>query len=192
MNSHGNTTVIADHNVGVVIDYANDVLERSARAGNDAVVVFDIDSTLLFNQGNAPCGGVVNRYVKRLYDTAVALDMPIFIVTAREDSSDGRAFTLDQLACLGIKHFRRLYMRPTFAGSSVKNISIFKKECRKLIVHETNKRIALNVGDQWSDLFVCEQANADDLDRKYGRTQALFFEAPPHAFSDWCVKLPDA
>ena len=186
------TAVITDRDVGVVIDYANDVLVGSSRAGDDAVVVIDIDSTLLFNQDNAPCRGVVNRYVKRLYDTAVALDIPVFIVTARADSSDGRAFTLQQLACLGIKHFTTLYMRPAVAGSSVMNISYFKKECRKHIVRMTNKRIALNVGDQWSDLFVCDAATANILDDTYGRTQAVFFEAPPHAFSDWCVKLPDA
>lgn len=183
--------VIATPDVADVINYANQVLLSAARAG-DAVIVFDIDSTLLFNRDNMPCQAVVNAQVKRLYDTAIARNMPVFIVTARADSPDGRVFTLQQLACLGISTFTTLYMRPAVAGSSVFNIAYYKKECRKHIVRMTNKRIALNVGDQWSDLFVCDAATANVLDDTYGRTQAVFFEAPPHAFSDWCVKLPDA
>jgi len=188
-NPNERDVVIADPDVAVVINYANRVLLASARA-RDAVIVFDIDSTLLFNRDNMPCRAVLNTQVKRLYDTAIAHDMPVFIVTARAETPSNRAFTLEQLACLGLSTFTTLYMRPAVAGSSVVNIAYYKKECRKHIVRMTNKRIALNVGDQWSDLFVCDAATATVLDNTYG-TQALCFVAPPHSFCDWCVKLPD-
>ena len=172
-----------------ILRHASDP-SQSTHAPNS--VVFDIDATLLFNDArDTPCLSRRNLPITRLYDVALELQVPIFLVTARANTTEGRAFTYDQLKCLGMDQFTGMYMRPPITGTSVKNISIYKKECRKLITRLTGRRITLNIGDQWSDLFVCDNsARLQQLNSVYGNVNVLF-ESPSYAFSDWSFKLQE-
>jgi hypothetical protein len=172
-----------------IAELAENILRKAV--SSESVVVFDIDATVLFNDATEErCQSRRNTPITRLYDVAIRLNIPVFFVTARANTEAGRAFTFEQLRCLGLHHFAGMYMRPSVTGTSVQNISLYKKECRKLIASLTGKSIALNIGDQWSDLFVCDVNTLRALNDAYGNTN-LLFSSPAHSFSDWSLKLVD-
>ena len=182
--------MISNRNVGTVLNETANLLRGAL---NDPVVVFDIDSTLLFNTSGGQdnqCHGVLYGEVMQLYDFIGSLHLPIFLVTARLDSPEGRQFTRGQLSCLGITGFDGLFMRPSSAGVSVENISDYKLQCRRLITFVHHKNIFLNVGDQWSDHYKCSATKMQELDKMYGDNNVLF-KPPADAFSEWSLKLAE-
>jgi hypothetical protein len=178
--------MISNRNLATVINATANLFTEGL---TNLIVVFDIDSTLLFNtSGGNGCHGVLFTEVMRLYNFVASLNIPIYLITARLDTPDGRSFTLGQLNCLGIAGFSGLFLRPASAGMSVHDISIYKLQCRDFISSQTRKTIFLNVGDQWSDHYVCDEVKMQELNQIYGANNILF-SPPNNAFSKWSLKL---
>lgn len=176
----------------------NTSLEYVARAAEDLIkavdatkymLVFDIDATLLANENSDACHAHLIYPIKRIYDLARQMSLPIFLVTARAETVDGRAFTTAQLDCLGLRDYDGLYMRPPIHPPNVSNISIYKMECRRQLIQETGRRIFMNLGDQWSDHLVCTQAKMDTLDNYYRNNNVLFTPSVMDAYSTWSLKI---
>lgn len=114
-------------------------------------VVFDIDETLLFTHKNdthithCPFGAA-------LYKLCNDLGIEIHLVTARVGDNNSRRFVREQLACLNFKNYRSLYM-VNKRHQDDPTPSSFKGKSRRTIVKQTGKVIALNVGDQMTDMF---------------------------------------
>lgn len=83
----------------------------------------------------------------RLYKEAQRLDVTIFFITGRLETE--RAATERNLRGQGFDRWSLLVMRP--AASSQQKIGEFKQRTRAEIASQ-GYTLALNVGDQWSDL----------------------------------------
>jgi predicted secreted acid phosphatase len=127
-------------------------------------VVFDIDETLLSNWPYLSATqfainsetfaawtqrerGIALAPMREIYAKAHAYQIPIFLVTGRDESL--RAATRRDLEEAGYWGWRGLYMKP----SNYRDASIipFKSGVRKMLT-EQGYNIILNVGDQESDL----------------------------------------
>lgn len=173
------------------LDYVARAAEDLIKAvdANKYMLVFDIDATLLANENNEPCHAHLIQPIKRIYDLALQMALPIFLVTARAETVDGRAFTTAQLECLGLRNYAGLHMRPPVHTPNVSNISIYKMECRRQLVRDTGRFIFMNLGDQWSDHLVCTQAKMDTLDNYYTTNNVLFTPSVMDAYSTWSLKI---
>lgn len=179
--------LLINSDLNVVARAAEDLLRHGDSRTH--MVVFDIDDTLLHNTSRDRCEAVPIEPLQRIYHLARALRIPIYLITAREDGPDGRAYTQFQLQCLGFTGFDRLYLRPASAGTSTLNISNFKMECRAMLTRTTGRVILLNAGDQWSDHFICTSANITALDNYYGNRNVLFKQTTTDAYSVWSLKI---
>tara|TARA_B110001450_G_scaffold243924_1_gene255586 strand:+ start:541 stop:1206 length:666 start_codon:yes stop_codon:yes gene_type:complete len=112
--------------------------------GARGVVVFDIDDTLMDNEG-APIDSVL-----RIYDLAKTLGLHRAIVTARPETIDNRQYTVESLKEIGVNHWESLYMMPESRDITTESVSSYKREARDDI--ETRHRIIANIGDMWHDL----------------------------------------
>lgn len=83
----------------------------------------------------------------RLYKEAQRLSVTIFFITGRGESE--RAATERNLRAQGFDHWNLLVMRPASPGKQT--IGEFKQQTRAEIAAQ-GYTLALNVGDQWSDL----------------------------------------
>ena len=84
----------------------------------------------------------------RLYKEAQRLGVSVFFITGRKDPSE-RAATEQNLRARGFDNWQKLYMLPEEHGSET--IGAFKEATRRQIAAQ-GYTLALNVGDQWSDL----------------------------------------
>ena len=84
----------------------------------------------------------------RLYKEAQRLGVSIFFISGRKDPSE-RAATEQNLRAQGFDNWQKLYMLPDEHGSET--IGAFKEVARGQIAAQ-GYTLALNVGDQWSDL----------------------------------------
>lgn len=127
-------------------------------------IVFDIDETLLSNWPYL----VANQFaiqpasfaewtkrekaipltpVQRIYQRALAYQIPIFLITGRDESL--RDATRRDLQEAGYWGWKGLFMRP--AGYTDASIIPFKSGVRKML-HDQSYDVILNIGDQESDL----------------------------------------
>ena len=116
---------------------------RAACAARPAAV-FDIDATLL--NGDALIPSVV-----ALYNTAGELGMVRFIITAR--STDGKAYTRDELAKHNIAPPRHLYMHPQDKPCSTSAEAGAAKEWARKKIAEKGYTLLLNIGDAFHDHY---------------------------------------
>ena len=112
--------------------------------GARGVVVFDIDDTLIDDEG-APIESVL-----RIYTMAKTLGLHCAIVTARPETIENRQYTIESLKKIGVIDWESLYMMPESREVTVDSISSYKREARDDI--ETRHRIIANIGDMWHDL----------------------------------------
>lgn len=107
--------------------------------------IFDVDETLV----DASNGRIERMY--ELYRACCDAGLRVYIVTARPDSPGNRSSTASMLMARGVAVYERLYMMPSegMADVSVASISRYKASARAAI--DRRHRIALNVGDAWSD-----------------------------------------
>jgi acid phosphatase len=134
------------------------------RAGEKLALVLDIDETTLSNYeemvgaGFAYNPAVFNAWVQsakapaiagtlRLYQEAQRLGVSVFFITGRAETE--REATERNLRAQGFDGWQQLTMRPVEHGSQT--VSQFKSQARGQIVAQ-GYTLALNVGDQWSDL----------------------------------------
>jgi hypothetical protein len=127
-------------------------------------LILDIDETTLSNYQEevgadfAYNAAVFDRWIEsaqapaipgtlRLYKEAQRLGVSIFFITGRTEPQ--RAATERNLRAQGFDQWKLLVMRPAAHGSQT--IGAFKAQARGQIA-SAGYTLALNVGDQWSDL----------------------------------------
>lgn len=147
-------------------------------------VVFDIDDTVIYD--NETDVGEPNSVVIDLYHQCLKLKVYVYFVTAREDSTENRKFTSDQLRSFGITTWQGLYLCPPSERESTEMVAAFKRRMRIEIRDHLLRRnsanvnkaaafrdadspdvyydtpIAFTIGDQWTDL--CLISNSRDMD----------------------------
>jgi predicted secreted acid phosphatase len=138
------------------------------------VVVFDIDETLLFTSKNEthithhPLGYALYKHCREKH-------VDIHLVTARVGDRNSRKFVREQLHVLGFDGYRSLYMVNAKHQEDATPAK-FKGKCRRTIASETQKVLALNVGDQMTDIFADFEAIADDVAQLIGPGTYYFLE----------------
>ena len=156
-----------EHDIDRQADRAIEFLRRRVahrRSNEKLAVILDIDETTLSNYIEetgadfAYKPAAFNAWVQtaqdtaipgtlRLYKEAQRLDVTIFFITGRPEAE--RAATERNLRAQGFDRWNLLVMRP--AASSEQKIGEFKQQTRAEIAAQ-GYTLALNVGDQWSDL----------------------------------------
>jgi acid phosphatase len=155
------------HDQDVQADRAMAFLRQRAahrRAPEKLALVLDIDETTLSNyQEEVGADFAYNKPVfdawvdtaqapaipgtLRLYKEAQRLGVSVLFITGRDEAQ--RAATERNLRAQGFDHWQELVMRPADHGSQ--SIGEFKQMARSQIMAK-GYTLALNVGDQWSDL----------------------------------------
>jgi acid phosphatase len=135
-----------------------------ARPGEKLALILDIDETTLSNYSEEVRAGFAydarafDAWVQsaqapaiagtlRLYKEAQKLGVGIFFITGRPESE--RAATERNLRAQGFDGWQQLTLRPADHGSET--TSAYKSAARARIA-AAGYTLALNVGDQWSDL----------------------------------------
>lgn len=153
---------------------------RQADPARD-VIVLDIDATVLYNRDSEPIvHAVPNFKVQPLYDLARSRNIPVHFVTARIGTKDNRMFTLKQLRSMGFDWFDSLFMRPVSVPPVTEAIAQYKLDARRTIAAAGRKTIALNIGDQWTDLLVADTPSLALLDLSFPREHVVFKPSAPH------------
>jgi hypothetical protein len=180
------------HRRGAVWESVEGLAHRHLESLNPkkVCIVFDIDGTLLFNHESykTTFGAKVNAGVKKLYDKAVQLDIPVYLVTARPDSTENREETLKQLGALGYHKFYGLIMCPPEVRSFT-GVASFKEQARQHIVDKIGRVIAQNWGDQWTDhLASASSTLLDELTLKFNKNYEFLESQEPNVM--FAGKLP--
>jgi acid phosphatase len=155
------------HDVGLQADRAIAYLRRRSahrRPNEKLALILDIDETALSNYVEetgadfAYKPDAFNAWVQsaqasaipgtlRLYKEAQQLGVSIFFITGRTEPE--RAATEHNLRAQGFDNWKLLVMRPVSHGNQT--VGAFKAMTRGEIAAQ-GYTLALNVGDQWSDL----------------------------------------
>lgn len=121
---------------------------QAAPASGKRAIIFDIDDTLLLSRN---CRVHRNEKVYAIYRYALAHGFRVFFITARRLNLTTTLWTLQQLFVLGYAQYHGLYLMPR-DKQRFRTAALFKASTRARI--RRTHQIVLNVGDQWSDLFV--------------------------------------
>lgn len=157
-----------------VCEWATKWLAWRSKCCERSAAVFDIDATLLDGQHAIPS-------VIRLYDAVKTLGITRFMVTAR--SSDGKAYTLNELDAHGIEHPRHLFMHPKEKPCSSSLHAGTEKERSRKRIERRNFNILLNVGDAFHDHYT--PPHHRQLQRVLGNRSCAVFVDP----EDGCAHL---
>lgn len=111
-------------------------------------IIFDIDDTILVSRN---CQVHRNEKVYSIYRYALEHDFHVFFITARRLNLTTKLWTLHQLYMLGYEKYHGLFLMPR-DKLRFHTAAQFKASVRARI--RKTHQIMLNVGDQWSDLFV--------------------------------------
>jgi len=122
-----------------------------------------------------------------LYHKAVQLGMRIFIVTARSESEGARRDTRDQLQSIGVTTIHELVLCPASVPPYLGTVSAFKREARIRLAIEYDVHIAVNVGDQWSDLYMLDGSEFMNLYRDFHSSRPYILTTQQQTL---LVKLP--
>lgn len=124
-------------------------------------VIFDIDETLLLAHKNDthithhPVGYLLYEYCRKHH-------IDIHLITARVGDNNSKEYVRDQLRRLGYEGYKSLYMVNSRHQDDA-TPALFKGKCRKTIARDSQKTIALNVGDQHTDIFADYDQISDDV-----------------------------
>ena len=122
-------------------------------------IVLDIDGTVLLNGETGTTKCVLHFH--SLAQACVANNITVFVITARPDEPENRAYTERQLEKCNIGPVADLYMRPATAAYQT-----YKYKARKDIVTKGYK-ILLTIGDQFADISIKEPPREIKDDRTY-------------------------
>jgi hypothetical protein len=147
-------------------------------------VVFDIDDTVIRGSGSWTTPHEIGMQILR---TAKMNSIPVYYVTAREESPENRLNTIEDLSRVGIVSPQTVFMRPP-GVNTWQGISENKSACRKWIRSKTNGHCLMSIGDQWTDLLVVSEEGRNELDLRFGRDYVLFEYISRRA---WGLKLKD-
>jgi predicted secreted acid phosphatase len=190
------------HCVARVVDYSKRPKEVLALAkkwldhcadeygGNRKLCVgMDIDETVLYTHKNDthvthhPLGFA-------LFELCKSREIDVHFVTARVGDNSSRTFVRRQLSLLGFDGYKSLYMVNARHQDDA-TPSVFKGKCRKTIVRESGKTLALNVGDQMTDMFASfdQQGVAEQVAQLVGPSTYYFLDVEDDA-AKMSLKLP--
>ncbi len=106
---------------------------------HQTVVFFDIDDTLIDARSYRPIQPIIE-----LLRTAHSQGLYIVIITARPGYPSNHLFTQKELSGLGIP-YHLLYLCPPSRRSGFDE---FKRECRRLALHQLNAHPLFAIGDR--------------------------------------------
>lgn len=167
-----------------------------APAAGFALLVFDIDDTLLFDAGeDAPReqNVIPHQDVVDLLRRAHQLGAEVHLVTARLNDRTMVADTHDELARLGLAGlYASLTLAPERARTSMTAVSRWKMAQRRRLANERHCAVTLTVGDQWGDMVALkDDEDIDTLDDRFAaHTQPYILVRPHDNVSLWGLKLP--
>lgn len=179
----------------LAVHYAPNVLGRKKiKTQPKAVIVFDIDDTLLFDvqaSSNRSQNVIPHQVVVDLLLRLRQLETEIHLVTARLNDADYIKDTEKELESLGLS-YDTLTLAPAKARTSMSAVSLWKMQVRKRIASATGAPITLTVGDQWGDMVVLrEDDQIDELDDQFAANSLPYIVLRPHdQVSLWGLKLP--
>jgi hypothetical protein len=167
------------------------------RQKRDAIVVFDIDDTLLFDVSNSKSkkGVIPHQIVVDLLLRLRQIGAYVHLVTARLQDAEYEKETREELSSLGIHinaHYSSLTLAPEKARTSMAAVSKWKMDMRRKIAITSKTPVTLTVGDQWGDMVVLEDDDdIDSLDEEHNANSLPFIVLRPHdKVSLWGLKLP--
>lgn len=131
------------------------------------IAVFDVDGTILHNN---PDGARCNMLLHILSRVCAEHDIPITIVTARLDRPGAATHTQAQLRQCGLDAINGLFLMPERFLSD-RNWSRYKAMARHTICYDgfVRKKVILNVGDRWGDLFCVGPYSRSTQERQLSR-----------------------
>lgn len=181
-----------EHLAGTYAPQAIGRIKRHKHAS--AVVVFDIDDTLLFDVQTASTRAqnvIPHQVVVDLLLRLRQLGADIHLVTARLNEAEIVRETEAELRTLGLA-YETLTLAPERARGSMAAVSLWKMQVRKRIAVERRSPITLTVGDQWGDMVVLrEDDQIDELDNQFTAHTLPYILLRPHDnVSLWGLKLP--
>ena len=165
--------VFSTRDVRTACARGRDVVDTYKNRCDRPAAVFDVDETLLLNHPSDDGRYRANPPVVALYDHVDA-GFDTYIVTARRKSDWSMNYLKKQLAGIGVRDPKRIYM-VTKAYDRDPSASRFKRDARERIQTKHGAQIILNVGDQASDMF---------LTGEYDRGNEAFAQTlmPDHAY----------
>jgi len=123
-----------------------------------ASVVFDIDDTIVFDDGHE----TPNIQIKHLLGVVKAYGFQIHLVTAREHSATNIKWTRDEMRRHGIV-YDTLALCPKKMRTTMDVVAKWKNDER--LKHQP---VILTVGDQWGDLMqLSDETDIDKLDKMH-------------------------
>jgi hypothetical protein len=124
----------------------------------NASVVFDIDDTIVFDDGHE----TPNIQIKHLLSVVKAYGFQIHLVTARESSATNIKWTRDEMRRHGII-YDSLALCPKKMRTTMDVVAKWKHDERL-----KHCPVILTVGDQWGDLMpLTDETDIDALDRMH-------------------------
>lgn len=167
---------------------------RTRNPGKPLVAVFDIDDTLVMDVEDEAFH--VNPAVVKLFQSLKSLGCENYVVTARQHGTEERKFSLDQLRAVGIDcrpgHLFHCPARDRSRGTQ--GVAEFKARARQRIAEKHGTKLALTVGDQWTDMVVVK--SSDELYRMPERTSVapdqFALVRPEDNVVRWGLKLREA
>jgi hypothetical protein len=169
---------------------------EAAHPPGSALLVFDIDDTLLFDVGeDAPRAQTVipHQDVVDLMRRTHQLGAEIHLVTARLNDREMVAETRHELERLGLDGlYASLTLAPARARTSMAAVSRWKMAQRRRIASERRCAVTLTVGDQWGDMVALDDDDDIDMldDRFAAHTMPYILVRPRDTVSLWGLKLP--
>lgn len=161
--------------------YVLNRLKEMALGPTDAAV-FDIDETLILNlEGDEY---QMNTPVWEIYNYLNAKRVALYFVTARRKSQASIDYARRQVDTFYPKNDGLYMVNKEFNDEP--SASDFKFACRERIQNQKDKRIVLNVGDNWSDLTT----NVEQCKERWtSRENSYVLEEDGNVLLSW--KLPN-
>lgn len=165
--------------------------EMMASSKKKFAVAMDIDATVLLpdDRFRTQCGARHNTPIEKVFRQCVEYGIPVYFITAREDSKEGYEFAEQQLRCLNYGAHAGIFMRPK-TTKTWPNISRFKQNCR-VNIREKGYEVVLMIGDAWTDVMaVKNDEEISRLEKADNKKYWLFQCTAEPGITHWMLKLP--
>lgn len=177
--------------IPTVMSILNMAAKMAATSAKKFAVAMDIDATVLLpdDRFKTQCGARHNTPIQKVFQRCVDYGIPVYFITAREDSKEGYEFAEQQLKCLNYGAHAGIFMRPK-TTRTWPNISRFKQNCR-VNIKEKGYEVVLMIGDAWTDVVAVK--NDEEISRleKADNTKYWLFQCTAEpGITHWMLKLP--
>jgi len=138
---------------------------------SNASVIFDVDDTLIFDDGHE----TPNVQIKHLLSVVKAYGYKIHLVTARLNNCENLKWTRDELRRHGIQ-YDSLALCPKKQRLSMKTVADWKHSERK-----KHAPVLFTIGDMWGDSILIEsEEEMERLDKKHKITKTPWIILSPN------------